>query len=179
MLENNPRNISARGNCIGLYAATFNRIAREELRWYPCRVKVKQQLKENYFQRRSVFSHWFLQQCSNPCIISNIVIASYWGYLKSQVFVTPPNNTQCLQNRIQIELENLSQNPGVIGNAVRSMKKGTRICIEKYGRRVEKNLQKQPPIGVHQNSCSANMQQIYRRTSMWKYYFNKDAVQFY
>ena len=42
MLENNPRNISAKRNCIGLYAATFNRIAREELRWYPCRVKVKQ-----------------------------------------------------------------------------------------------------------------------------------------
>ena len=65
-----------------------------------------------------------------------------WGYLKSQVFVTPPNNTQCLRNRIQIELENLSQNPGVIRNTVRSMKKRTRICIEKYGIRVEKNLQK-------------------------------------
>ena len=62
MLKSNPRNISARKNNIGLSAPTFNRITREELRWYPYMVKVTQQLKENDFQRRSDFSYWFLQQ---------------------------------------------------------------------------------------------------------------------
>ena len=28
-------------------------------------VKVRQQLKENDFQRRSDFGYWFLQQCNN------------------------------------------------------------------------------------------------------------------
>ena len=35
MLENNPRNISAKRNRMRLSAATFNKIPREELRWYP------------------------------------------------------------------------------------------------------------------------------------------------
>ena len=42
MLENNPRNISARRKGMGLSAATFNRITREELRWYPYKIKVRQ-----------------------------------------------------------------------------------------------------------------------------------------
>ena len=67
MLENNPRNISARRNGMALSAPTFNRITHEELRWYPYRVKVRQHLKENDFQCRSDFSYWFLQQCNNPC----------------------------------------------------------------------------------------------------------------
>ena len=41
MLQNNPRNISARRNDMGLSAATLNRITREELRCYPYKIKVK------------------------------------------------------------------------------------------------------------------------------------------
>ena len=37
-------------------------------------VNVRQQLKENDFQRRSDFSYWFLQQCNNPRFLSNIVV---------------------------------------------------------------------------------------------------------
>ena len=74
MLENNPRNVSARRNCMGLSAATFNRITHEGLHWYPYRVKVRQQLKENNFQCLSNFSYWFLQHCNNPPFLSNIVI---------------------------------------------------------------------------------------------------------
>ena len=44
---------------------------------------------------------------------------------------------QELRNQIQVEFENLRQNSGVIRNAVRSMEKRTRICIEKYGKHVE------------------------------------------
>ena len=60
-----------------------------------------------------------------------------WGYSKSQVFETPPSDMQHQRNQIQPKFENLRQNPGVIRNAVRSMEKRTRTCIEKYGRHVE------------------------------------------
>ena len=39
--------------------------------------------------------------------------------------------------------------------------------------------QKQPPRGVFKKRCSENMQQIYRRTPMPKYDFNKVAKQLY
>ena len=42
-----------------------------------------------------------------------------WGYFKSQIFVTPPRDTQDLRNRIQVEFENLRQNPGVVRSAVK------------------------------------------------------------
>ena len=41
------------------------------------------------------------------------------------------------------------------------------------------NLQKQPPRGVLKKRHSENMQQIYRRTSMPKWDFNKVALQLY
>ena len=40
-----------------------------------------------------------------------------------------------------------------------------------------KNKQKQPSTGVLRKRCSENMQQIYRRTPMPKYDFNKVAKQ--
>ena len=40
-------------------------------------------------------------------------------------------------------------------------------------------LQKQPPRGELKKRCSENMQQIYRRTPMSKYDFNKVALQLY
>ena len=42
-----------------------------------------------------------------------------------------------------------------------------------------KKLQKQPPRGVPPKRCSEKMQQIYRRTPMPKYDFNKVAKQLY
>ena len=39
--------------------------------------------------------------------------------------------------------------------------------------------QKQPPSGAPRKRCSENMQQIYRRTSMTKYDFNKVVMQLY
>ena len=40
-------------------------------------------------------------------------------------------------------------------------------------------VQKQPFRGVLEKRCSENMQQIYRRTPMPKYDFNKVALQLY
>ena len=42
-----------------------------------------------------------------------------------------------------------------------------------------KNVEKQPPRDVRRKRCSENMQQIYRRTPMPKYDFNKAAKQLY
>ena len=74
MLENNPRNISARRHGMGLSAARFNRITCEELRRYPYKkIKVRQQLQEKDFQN---FGYWFLQQCNKPRFLSKIVIGA-------------------------------------------------------------------------------------------------------
>ena len=72
MLQSDLRNISARRSGMGLSAPTFNRITREDLLWYPYKIKVRIQLKENDFQRRSDFSYWFLQQCNNVRFLFNI-----------------------------------------------------------------------------------------------------------
>ena len=42
-----------------------------------------------------------------------------------------------------------------------------------------RNSQKQPSRGILKERCSENMQQIYRRTPMSKYDFNKGALQLY
>ena len=58
-------------------------------------------------------------------------------------------------------------------------KKGHKLVLKNMAGILNKNLQKQSPIGVCQNSCSPNMQQMYRGTPMWKYDFNKVAMQLY
>ena len=51
------------------------------------------------------------------------------------------------------------------------------ICLK--NELVEKMLQKQPCRGVLRKRCSEKMQQIYRRTPMPKYDFNKLVLQLY
>ena len=99
MLGNNLRNISARRNGIGLSPATFNRITHEELRWYPYRVKVRQQLKENDFQRCSDFSYWFLQQCNNPRFLSNIVVGEKASSAMSGIVQAPGQAPEFIYER--------------------------------------------------------------------------------
>ena len=78
-------------------------------------------------------------------------------YLKSQLFGTPPRDMQDLRNRIQVEFENLKQNPSVVRNAVRSMEKVHEFVLKNMAGTLNKNWQKQSPINARQNSCSANM----------------------
>ena len=78
-------------------------------------------------------------------------------YLKSQLFSTPPRDMQDLRNRIQVEFENLKQNPSVVRNAVRSMEKVHELVLKNMAGTLNKNWQKQSPINARQNSCSANM----------------------
>ena len=60
LLQNDPRNISARRNGFGISPASLNRITREELKWHPYRIIVRHTLKQADCQRRLTFSRWFV-----------------------------------------------------------------------------------------------------------------------
>ena len=51
--------------------------------------------------------------------------------------------------------------------------------LEEKTRNVDKTVQKQPFRGVLLKRCSENMQQIYRRTPIPKWDYNKIALQLY
>ena len=61
LLENNA-NVSVRQNVqiVGLSVSSFNRITRNELKWYPDIFLVRHQVTESDFQRRLDFAHWFI-----------------------------------------------------------------------------------------------------------------------
>ena len=56
-------------------------------------------------------------------------------------------------------------------------KKGRELVFRNMAGMLNKNLQKQSPIGVRQYSCAASMHQIYRKMPMRKCDFNKVGVQ--
>ena len=58
-------------------------------------------------------------------------------------------------------------------------KKGHEFVFKNMTDMFNKILQKQFPMGVCRNSCYVNMQQIYRKTPMEIYDFNKVAMQLY
>lgn len=58
-LEDDPH-VSARRNGIGLPAATFNRITRLDLNWYPYRMKVRHKLDERDYARRMNYGRWLI-----------------------------------------------------------------------------------------------------------------------
>ena len=60
-----------------------------------------------------------------------------WGYLKSKVFVSPPDSVDDLRHRIQNEFENLRQKPHIIKRAMHSMARRVYLCTENDGRHVE------------------------------------------
>ena len=56
-------------------------------------------------------------------------------------------------------------------------KKGHKFVLKNVAGMSSKDLQKQSSIGVRQNSCSAYIHQIFRRTPMRKRDLNKAAAQ--
>lgn len=60
-----------------------------------------------------------------------------WGYVKSKVFVSPPDSIDDLKNRISQTFTDLKANHGLIRRAVRDMIKRVNICIERDGGHVE------------------------------------------
>ena len=65
-----------------------------------------------------------------------------WGYLKSKVFISPPDSLDDLRQRITNEFTNLRQKPHIIQSAMRSMARRVYLCIENEGRHVEGRIRK-------------------------------------
>ena len=61
----------------------------------------------------------------------------FWGYLKSQVFTSPPPSIEALRLRITENVDLLRAKPEFILNSFRSMQRRANICIERGGRHVE------------------------------------------
>ena len=70
LLEKNP-DVSARQNRLGLSTSSCYRITKKEIRG---QILVREELTENYFQRRLNFSKWFACTCENNRFLHNIVI---------------------------------------------------------------------------------------------------------
>lgn len=64
-----------------------------------------------------------------------------WGYIKSKVYVTPPQSIEDLIQRIRTAFENLKENEDLIRRAMRNMLIRTQTCIEKEGAHIERFLE--------------------------------------
>ena len=58
-----------------------------------------------------------------------------WGYLKSRVYQTPPQNLEDLRNRITAEVPSLPRN--MVRRAVMDMESRAPLCIERNGAHIE------------------------------------------
>ena len=59
-----------------------------------------------------------------------------WGYLKSKVYITPPQNLVELRERINRECNLLAQQ-NFIQSSFNAMQRKAQICIDRNGRHVE------------------------------------------
>ena len=59
-----------------------------------------------------------------------VQLTTQWGYFKSEVFATPPQNIEELRQSIIDEFNVFNE---MIRNAVRHMHKRTIICVERNG----------------------------------------------
>jgi hypothetical protein len=75
LLEQNPRDVSARRNPVQVSSTAFNRITRLDLGWHPYRMHVRHELLPNDYLRRLRFSQWFNQKCEeHPHFLDHVVI---------------------------------------------------------------------------------------------------------
>ena len=65
------------------------------------------------------------------------MVISYWGFLKSKVYATPPENLNEIEWRIQRDMDNLRQNRPMMRRAVFGMMRTARLCVDKNGEHVE------------------------------------------
>ena len=88
-LEQHPH-VTTRINPINISRSSFNRTTKIDLRWHPYRMKIRQQLQENDFQRRLQFCHWFEDRCRNPRFLPYYVISDESVFF----FMNGKDNTQ-------------------------------------------------------------------------------------
>ena len=60
-----------------------------------------------------------------------------WGYLKSKVYVTPPENMNQLRYRITEEVNQLKDDPGLIRRVVKIMRSRAQLCLRRNRGHVE------------------------------------------
>ena len=81
LLEENPENVSARRNGLGISRSSFNRITKFELRWHPYRIHIRHSLLQTDFPRRVRFSEWWIRQCQRVHFTANVVIGDEAGFM--------------------------------------------------------------------------------------------------
>lgn len=64
-----------------------------------------------------------------------------WGYLKSKVYVTPPENMDDLRQKIITEVQLLKDNNDLVQRAMRDMTRRANKCIEVQGHHIERLLE--------------------------------------
>ena len=60
-----------------------------------------------------------------------------WGYIKSKVYTTPPENLDDLEDRIRLHVNFLRQDRETVRRAVLSMISRAELCLERNGGHVE------------------------------------------
>ena len=60
-----------------------------------------------------------------------------WGFVKGNVFTTPPASIEDMRDRIVNELANLREDPETMKRVFRDMQRRAELCIERGGRHVE------------------------------------------
>ena len=81
LLEENPENVSACRNGLGISRSSFNRITKSELRWHLYRMHIRHFLLQTDFPRRVRFSEWWIRQCQCVCFTANVVIGDEAGFM--------------------------------------------------------------------------------------------------
>ena len=60
-----------------------------------------------------------------------------WGYLKSKVYITPPDSIDGLKNKLSVAIESLKQDEELIRRSVRDMIRRVNTCMDVQGRHIE------------------------------------------
>ena len=100
---------------------------------------VRQWLEE-FFRNRIIALHHDIEW---PPRSPDLTPCDYflWGYVKSKLFVAPPESVDDLKRKINDELEAVKRNPELIRRAVRDMIRRARMCIDTGGHHIEHLLE--------------------------------------
>ena len=60
-----------------------------------------------------------------------------WGYLKSKVYIKPPESIDDLKNKRSVAIESLKQDEELIRRSVRDMIRRVNTCMDVQGRHIE------------------------------------------
>ena len=72
LLQQNPRDVSARRNPVGISSSVW--ITSLDLQWHPYRMHVRHALLANDLPRRLRYSEWFIQHCQDQNVLANFII---------------------------------------------------------------------------------------------------------